>query len=62
MHFSCHQEGSEEWFVLGDESAEGIGTEVPLVDEEMIKTDISDSSVKPNGEHVTLVGTLYYVD
>ena len=60
--FFFRQEGSEEWFVLGDESTEGIGTEVPLENEEMTKADISDSSVKPKGEHITLVGTLYYDD
>lgn len=55
MHNFAHQGGSEEWFVLGEESIENVGTDLPLEDEELTKPGIPDSEMKEKGENITQV-------
>lgn len=60
MFFECillPQEGDEEWFVLGDESSEGVGPGIPFEDEGTTKAAISDPNMEQKGESVNQVST-----
>ena len=55
------QEGSAQWFVLGEESLDDKGTGTPSEDQQMAHPGVSNSNQTLEGENITQVSTIHCI-